>query len=104
MESNPRPMREEDRRHEEWLIREQRLTIRAMVLTLAVCIAPFLMLPFGLTPALVVLGVGLLFTAWLCWGGATQVGAAARAKLRTAGALNFVMALVVFLIVWVRVS
>jgi hypothetical protein len=25
-----------------------------MVLTLAVCIAPFLMLPFGITPALVV--------------------------------------------------
>ena len=37
-----------------------------MVLTLAVSITPFLMLPFGITPALVVLGVGLVFTAWLC--------------------------------------
>jgi hypothetical protein len=50
------------------------------------------------------LGVGLIFTAWLCWSGSNQVGAAARAKLRTAGGLNFVMALVVFLIVLVRVG
>lgn len=75
-----------------------------MVLTLAVCIAPFLMLPFGITPALVVLEVGLVFTAWSCWSGSDQVGAAARAKMRTAGGLNCVMALVVFLIVRVRVG
>ena len=75
-----------------------------MVLTLAVCIAPFLMLPFGITPALVVLGVGLVLTAWLCWSGSNQVGAAARANLRTAGGLNVVMALVVFLIIWVRLG
>jgi hypothetical protein len=104
MESDQRQIREEDRRHEEWLMREQKLTIRAMVLTIAVCIAPFLMLPFGLVPALVVLGVGLLFTAWLCWSASGQVGAAARAKLRTAGALNFVMALVVFVVAWVLYS
>jgi hypothetical protein len=75
-----------------------------MVLTLAVCITSFLVLPLGITPALVGLGVGLVFTAWLGSSGSNQVGAAARAKLRAAGGLNFVTALVVFLIVWVRLG
>ena len=75
-----------------------------MMLTLAVCIAPFLALVFGITAALTVLGVGLLFTAWLCWSGPNHVGAVARSKLRMAGGLNFVMALVVFVIVWVRLA
>ena len=68
------------------------------------CIAPFLALVFGITAALTVLGVGVLFSAWLCWSGPNHVGAVARSKLRMAGGLNFVMALVVFLIVWVRLA
>jgi VIT1/CCC1 family predicted Fe2+/Mn2+ transporter len=104
MEDEPRPIREEDRLYEERLLREQRLTIRAMLLTVAVCIAPFLALIFGITAALTVLGVGLLFTAWLCWSGANHVGIVSRSRLRIAGGLNFVMALIVFLIVWVRVA
>jgi hypothetical protein len=75
-----------------------------MVLTLADCIAPFLMLPFGITPAPVVLGVGLVFAAWLCGSRSNRVGAAARAKWRTAGGPNLVMAPMVFPIVWVRVG
>jgi hypothetical protein len=51
------------------------------------------MLPFGIIPALRVLGVGLVFPASLCCSGSNQVGAAARAKLRTADGQNFVMAL-----------
>jgi hypothetical protein len=73
-----------------------------MVLTRAVCVAPFRMLPFGIALALVVLGVGPVFRAWLCWSGSKQVGAAARVKLRAAGGLNVVVAPVVFPIVWVR--
>jgi hypothetical protein len=68
------PMRDKARCHEEWLIREQRITIRAMILTLAVRIALFLALVFGITAALTVLGVGLLLTAWLCWSGPNHVG------------------------------
>ena len=62
------------------------------------------MLPFGITPALVVLGVGMVLTAWLCWSGSNRVGAAALPIVRAAGGPTFVMALVVFLIVWVRVG
>lgn len=69
-----------------------------MMLTLAVCIAPFLALVFGITAALTVLGVGLLFNAMLCWSGPNYVEAVARSKLRMAGALNFVMSLVGFVI------
>ena len=103
MGNEQRPMRAEDRAHEEWLIKEQRLTIRAMILTLAVCIAPFLALPFGLNPALVVLAAGLLFTTWLCWSGAKYVGLVSRGRLKSAALLNFVMALAVIGIVLIRV-
>ena len=51
-----------------------------------------------------VLGVRPLFTAWLCWSGPNHVGVVARSKLRMAGGLNLAMALVVFLIVWVRLA
>jgi hypothetical protein len=68
---------DEARRHKEWLIRERRITIRAMILTQAVCIAPFLALVFGITAALTVLGVGLLFTACLCWSGPNHGGVVA---------------------------
>lgn len=94
MERGPSPYRDDDRRHDEWLAKEQRLTTRAMLLTLAICIAPFLALPFGLVPALSVLTAALLFTAWLCWSGAGMVSAASRGNLRTAAILNFVLALV----------
>ena len=104
MDSDKRPIRADDRAHEEWLQKEQRLTIRAMILTLAVCIAPFLALPFGLDAALTVLAVGLIFTAWLCWSGANQVGIASRSKLRTMGTMNLVIGLFVFGIVLIRVT
>lgn len=102
MESNPRPVRPEDKAHDEWVVKQNQLTLRAMILTLAVCIAPFLVLPFGFTPALFVLGVGLSFTGWLCFSGANQVGVASRTKLRAAGMMNFALAFVVFAIVVIR--
>jgi hypothetical protein len=96
-------MRADDRAHEEWLIKEQRLTIRAMILTLAVCLAPFLVLPFGIDPALIVLGAGLLFTTWLCWSGGNLVGPVSRGKLRSMAIMNLIMAVVVIGIVLLRV-
>jgi len=87
--------RDEDRRHEEWLIREQRVTIRAMILTCAIVIAPFLALPWGVNPALGVLGVAMLFTAGLCFMAARELGAATGEKVRNAGLLNGILGLMV---------
>jgi hypothetical protein len=67
-------------------------------------IAPFLALVFGITAARTVLGVGLRFTAWLCWSGPNHVGAVARSNVRIAGGLNYGMTLIVFLIVSVRLA
>jgi cellobiose-specific phosphotransferase system component IIC len=103
MDDGNRILREDDRAHEEWLIKEQRLTIRAMVLTLAVVIAPFLALLWGLNEALGVLALALLFTAVLCWSASNQSGPVVRGRLRTAGLLNAVMAALVVLIVILRV-
>ena len=64
---------------------------------------PFLALVFGITAAPTVLGVGLLFTAWLCWSGRIILGVVARSKLRMAGGLNLDIALV-SLIVWIRLA
>jgi hypothetical protein len=104
MDNQQSPYRDDDRRYEEWVQKENSLTMKAMVLTMAICIAPFLALPWGFTPALTVLGVALAFTTWLCWSGASMVGPASRGRLRTMAILNGVIAAVVFLVVWLRVS
>ena len=91
-------------RHEEWLIRKQRITIRAMILTLAVCMAPFLALVFGITAALRCLALGCYSPHGCAGARPNHVGVVACSKLRMAGGLNLVMALVVFLIVWVRLA
>jgi hypothetical protein len=103
MDDGKRIVREDDRAHEEWLIKEQRLTIRAMLFTLAIVIAPFLALLWGLNEALGVLALAMLFTAGLCWSASNQSGPVVRGRLRTAGMLNAVMAGVVLLIVILRV-
>jgi hypothetical protein len=89
------PYREDDRKHEDWLIREQRLTIRAMILTLAIVVAPFLALLWGVNPALSVLGVAMLFTATLCFMASREVGPIMAEKLRNAGWLNGILGLIV---------
>ena len=67
-----RPVRADDRAHqdyEKWAARQNQITMRAMLLTVAICIAPFLVLPFGVTPALVVLAVpprGAGCAQWVC--------------------------------------
>jgi len=84
--------------------RDQLATLKGLFFTLAVVIAPFLALIFGLTEALVVLAIGLAFTAWLTWAGAKQVAPAQASRLRTAAYLNLVLVVVTLVIVAVRIS
>ena len=104
MEGEPRPTRDEDRRHEEWLIRKQRITIRAMILTPAVCVARrSWRWCSGSRRPLRCLALGCCSTAWLCWSSPNHVEVVARSKQRMVGGPDLVMA-VVFLIVWVRLA
>ncbi len=83
---------------------EQRAQLRALALTVAIVLSPFLALVFGLNAALGVLAVALAATAWLCWHAAGTVGPAVRGNLRTAAALNAVLALVVALVLALRLA
>ena len=83
---------------------EQRAQLRAVALTAAIVLAPFLALAFGLNAALAVLAVALAATAWLCWHATSAVGPAARGNLRIAAALNAVLALVVALVLALRLT
>ena len=82
---------------------EQRAQLRAFGLTVAIVLAPFLALAFGLNAALGVLAVALAATTWLCWHAATASGPAMRSRLRVAAALNGIIALVVVLVLGLRV-
>jgi Flp pilus assembly protein TadB len=84
--------------------RDQLATLKGLFFTLAVVIAPFLALIFGLTEALFVLAVGLGFTFWLTWSGAKQVGPVQASRLRTAAYLNLVLVVVTLVIVVIRIT
>lgn len=100
--------REEEAREDaarlEAVRRDRLATLKGLFFTLAVVIAPFLALIFGLTEALVVLAIGLAFTAWLTWSAAKQVGVAHAARLRVAALLNLALVIVTLGIVLIRVS
>lgn len=81
---------------------EERARLKALGLTLAIVVAPFLALLFGLTAALVVLAVALGFTAWLCWGASRQVGRASRGRLLSMAALNGALALLCLIFALMR--
>jgi len=82
---------EEDARQMAAIQRENRLNLKALLLTLAIVIAPFLALLISLELALFVLAAGLLFSTVLTWSVAGKMGAGTRSRLRTAAALNFVV-------------
>lgn len=100
--------REEEAREDaarlEAVRRDRLATLKGLFFTLAVVIAPFLALIFGLTEALVVLAIGLAFTAWLTWSATRQVGAAHAARLRIVASLNVALVIVTLGIVLVRIS
>jgi predicted nucleic acid-binding Zn ribbon protein len=68
--------------------REQRVNLKAFLLTIAIVMAPFLALLFGMEAALVVLAAGLGFTVWLAWMASATAGPAQRARLRMMAMLN----------------
>lgn len=76
--------------HEELVARqrEQRVNLKAFLLTIAIVMAPFLALMFGVEAALVVLAAGLAFTIWLTWMASGSAGPVQRSRLRTMAVLN----------------
>lgn len=68
--------------------REQRVNLKAFLLTLAIVFAPFLALLFGIEAALIVLAAGLAFTIWLTWMASNTSGPVQRGRLRTMAVLN----------------
>ena len=98
------PEAEKDRQDEEKLRREQKVTMRAALFSLAIVISPFLALIYSLDLALGVLAVALGFTTWLCWVGSQEVGPAIAGRLRTAAILNGVIGLVIVAILVLRLT
>lgn len=95
---------EEDAREVAAVQRENRLNLRALLLTLAIVIAPFLALLFSLELALVILAAGLLFSTVLTWTAAGEMGPVTRSRLRLTAALNFAVMLAVVGILVVRLT
>jgi len=95
---------EDDAREAAAIQRENRLNLRALLLTLAIVIAPFLALLYSLELALFMLAAGLLFSTVLTWTVAGQMGPATRTRLRLTAALNFVIMLVVVAILAVQLT
>jgi hypothetical protein len=82
--------------------RENRVNLKALFLTLAIVIAPFVALIVSVELALGVLAAGLLFSTWLTWIGANQAGPIPRSRLQVMAVLNLVLCLVVVLILVLR--
>ncbi len=76
--------------HEELVARhrEHRVNLKAFLLTVAIVMAPFLALLFGIEVALGVLAAGLAFTIWLTWMASQTAGPVQRSRLRTMAVMN----------------
>ena len=94
---------QDDARRMAAIQRENRVNLKALFLTLAIVIAPFLALLLSLELALFVLAAGLLFSTVLTWVGAKQVGPVARSRFRTTAVMNFGVFLMVVLVLVLRV-
>ena len=84
--------------------REQRVNLKAFLLTIAIVFAPFLALLFGLEPALMVLAAGLGFTIWLTWMASKTAGPVQRSRLRAMALLNVFLLLGVVAILVVMLT
>jgi hypothetical protein len=73
-------------------------TLKAMVITLAVVMAPFIGLLYDLKVGIGLLGLGLLFTAVVTWSGANRMNPSSRTKARFSAMLNGILALVAFIV------
>lgn len=84
--------------------REQRVNLKAFLLTIAVVMAPFFALVFGIEVALGVLAAGLAFTVWLTWMASNTSGPMQRSRLRTMAVLNVFLLLGVLAILVVMLT
>ena len=82
--------------------RHNRVNFKALLMTLAIVIAPFLALLLSVELGLAVLAAGLLFSTWLTWMATAQVGPAQRTQLKGAAILNFCVFVVVVLVLVLR--
>lgn len=86
-------------------IRRQRLVnLKAIGLTLAIVIAPFIALLYSMNLALAMLALALGFTTWLTWHAVSIVGAAYGSRLKVAAGLNGVMMLATIAILVLRLT
>jgi hypothetical protein len=85
-------------------MRQNRLNLKALLMTLAIVIAPFLALIISLEFALGVLAVALAFTSWLTWKVAGEISYATGSRLRVAAVMNFGVMLLVLLLLYVRLA
>jgi len=79
-------------------IRTRNATYKAMLITLAVILAPFIGLLYDMKLAIGLLGLGLAFTTVVTWLGAGRANPALRARIRVSAALNGVLALAAFVV------
>lgn len=99
----PVPTREDLHRHAA-MARDRAATIKAMVITMAIVIAPFLALVFGIEFALGVLAAGLAFTTVVTWSGARRVNPALRFKLYVAAGLNGVLLIAILIVLALKLT
>jgi len=83
--------------------RHNRVNFKALLLTLAIVIAPFMALIISVNFALGVLAAGLLFSTWLTWFGSSEVGPAMKSQLKLAAMLNFGVFLTVVAVLVLRI-
>jgi cation transport ATPase len=95
---------QEDARRLKALQREQRVNLKAFLMTIGVVIAPFMALLFSVDAALFVLAMGLAFTTWVTWSGANMVGPVQRSRLRMMAVMNAVIMLAVLGVLALRLS
>lgn len=99
------PERQEAERLEwERMRRENRTNFKALLLTLAIVIAPFLALLISLDVALGVLAAALAFSTWLTWKVAGDVGPILASRLKTVAVMNLGLLLLVLLVLYVRLA
>lgn len=99
----PVPTREDLHRHAA-VERDRAATIKAMVITMAIVIAPFLALVFGIEFALGVLAAGLAFTTVVTWSGARRVNPALRFKLQIAAGLNAMLLIAILIVLLLKLA
>ena len=98
------PVTREDIYRHAAAVRDRSATLKAMVITSAIVIAPFLALLFGLEFAMAVLAAGLAFTTIVTLSGARRVNTGLRPKLYVAAGLNGVLFVVIVVVLLVKLS